>query len=650
VPSWRTWPGSGSGPPALADRFGFASILGAFAAGLLVRTIDLTGRAPHPQFQTKLEGVGFGFLVPVFFITTGIQFDARVLVSSPAAIAEIPLFLAALLAVRGVPAFLYPRRFGRRRAGVAGLMQATTLTFVIVATQIGTAAGQISQTTGAALLAAGLLSAALFPAAALKLLSAEPRGIPLAALTGPRPRTTGRSGKKNFNYPERTVVLRSVTRSRFGRPGHAGEVPGRYPGRRSALARPGHVRTDDMTPATGTANGRNVLREDLPLPVCVLRRGALERNVTRFQRFSEANGVLLCPHAKTSMTPALFGRQLDAGCWGLTFATRGQLEVARRHGVQRVFYANQLVGAADIRYVCDELRRDPGFEFYCLVDSVGGVELLAERVAQADPGRRLSVLVEGGLAGGRCGVRDVGTAVAVAETVRAADAHLALVGVEGFEGLVQYREAGRRETGVREFLRFLVGIAETLDGRDLFEAGDVLLSAGGSAFYDLVIEELKAARLRRPPRVILRSGCYLTQDWGMYASLLADIHLRTGSPEPALEPALEVWAQVLSTPEPGLVILSAGRRDFGQEAGNPVALNHVRRGTSELRSLAEAGWRMTGVSDQHAHMTVPPGHGVEVGDLVALGPSHPCTTFDKWRVLYLVDDDYNVTETAATYF
>ena len=197
----------------LADRFGFASILGAFAAGLLVRTIDLTGRAPHPQFQVKLEGIGFGFLIPVFFITTGVQFDVRALVSNVTAIAEVPLFLAALLVVRAVPALLYARRFGQRRAGVAGLMQATTLTFVIVATQIGIAAGQISPATGASLLAAGLLSAALFPAAALKLLSAEApaagarvarRGGSLAGAAG----TTDRSAKKNVNCPERAVVLR----------------------------------------------------------------------------------------------------------------------------------------------------------------------------------------------------------------------------------------------------------------------------------------------------------------------------------------------------------------------------------------------------------------------------------------------------------
>jgi D-serine dehydratase len=396
--------------------------------------------------------------------------------------------------------------------------------------------------------------------------------------------------------------------------------------------------------------GANILREDVPLPVCVLRAAALERNLNRFQHFSEQAGVLLCPHAKTSMSPALFGRQLAAGAWGLTFATGPQVRVAREHGVRRIFYANQLTGAADIRYVCDELRRDPGFEFYCLVDSVAGVRLLAGRVAAARPGRRVNVLVEGGLAGGRCGVRDLPTAVLVAEAVRAAGAHLTLVGVEGFEGLARSRDGGHAEPVVREFLRFLTGIAAALDERDLFDTGEVLLTAGGSVFFDLVVEELTAARLRRPARVVLRSGCYLSEDWGMYGEALADVHARTGSAEPALEPAIEVWAQVLSVPEPELVILSAGRRDFGQDAGNPVALAHVRRGPAQRRSLQGTGWRMAAASDQHAHMAVPPDHGAEVGDLVALGPSHPCTTFDKWRTLYLVDDDYTVTGTVQTFF
>jgi D-serine dehydratase len=394
----------------------------------------------------------------------------------------------------------------------------------------------------------------------------------------------------------------------------------------------------------------NILREDLPLPVCVLRASALERNLTRFQQFSEAAGVLLCPHAKTTMAPALFRRQLAAGSWGLTFATGPQVRAAREHGVPRIFYANELVGAADIRYVCAELRRDPGFGFYCLADSVAGVRLLAERVAAESPGRPVNILVEGGLAGARCGVRDVATAVEVAEEVRRSAPHLALVGVEGFEGLARARDGGDREPVVREFLAFLVQIAAALDERDLFDVAEVLLTAGGSAMFDLVVDVLTRARLSRPARVMLRSGCYLSEDWGLYARALAELHTRTGSPVPDLEPALEVWAQVLSVPEPGLVIVSAGRRDFGQDAGNPVALAHVPRGPGERRSLRDAGWTMAAASDQHAHMAVPPGHGVAVGDLVALGPSHPCTTFDKWRTLYLVDDDYTVTETVPTFF
>ena len=155
----------------LAYRFGFASILGAFAAGLLVRMIDLTGRTPHPQFEIKLQGIGFGFLIPIFFIATGVQFDLKALLAHPAAIAEVPLFLVALLIARGVPALLYVRLIGLRHASVAGLMQATTLTFVIVATQIGLAARLISVTTSSSLLAAGLLSAALFPGLALRLLT-----------------------------------------------------------------------------------------------------------------------------------------------------------------------------------------------------------------------------------------------------------------------------------------------------------------------------------------------------------------------------------------------------------------------------------------------------------------------------------------------
>ena len=184
----------------LAYRFGFASILGAFAAGLLVRMIDLEGRPPHPQFETKLQGIGFGFLIPIFFIATGVQFDLHALLSHPAALAEVPLFLLALLVVRGLPALLYTRLVGRPRAVVAGLMQATTLTFVIVAAQVGLATGHISVATGASLLAAALLSATLFPPVAMRRLARAGRPVRAPART----EAAGRTGQPAAGANRRT--------------------------------------------------------------------------------------------------------------------------------------------------------------------------------------------------------------------------------------------------------------------------------------------------------------------------------------------------------------------------------------------------------------------------------------------------------------
>jgi Kef-type K+ transport system membrane component KefB len=172
----------------LAYQFGFAAILGAFAAGLLVRVVEISGREPNRDFLVKLEGIGFGFLVPVFFISTGVAFQLKGLLAHPAALALVPLLLFALLVVRGVPAVLYARTVGRRRAAAGGLLQATTLTFVIVATKIGAEEGKLTPATSAALVAAGLLSAALFPAAASRLLAPGRRGDRPAPAPDPRGR------------------------------------------------------------------------------------------------------------------------------------------------------------------------------------------------------------------------------------------------------------------------------------------------------------------------------------------------------------------------------------------------------------------------------------------------------------------------------
>ena len=154
---------------ALASRFGIETILGAFVAGAVVATVDRDA-ASHPHFRTKLEAVGYGFLVPVFFVASGIRLDLRGLFADPAAALRVPVLLLALLLVRGVPALLFRRALGARRTAAAALLQATSLPFLVATAQLGTSTGLMSTVTAAALVCAGVLSVLLFPAAALGLL------------------------------------------------------------------------------------------------------------------------------------------------------------------------------------------------------------------------------------------------------------------------------------------------------------------------------------------------------------------------------------------------------------------------------------------------------------------------------------------------
>ena len=395
----------------------------------------------------------------------------------------------------------------------------------------------------------------------------------------------------------------------------------------------------------------NVLREDLPLPLAVLKERALAHNSDWMRRFLALSGAMIAPHGKTTMSPQLFARQLADGAWAITVATAQQLQVARDFGLKRIVLANQLVGRQAIRYVLDELKRDPEFDFYCLVDSTENVAALAAAARAAAIGRPLQVLLEGGYPGGRTGARDRAAALAVAEAVAGAAPRLALRGVEGFEGLFHGVDTEETEGQVSRFLDFLVDIAIECERRGLFAAGPVLLSAGGSAFYDLVVERFRAARIAREHMVLTRSGCYLTHDSVLYRDAHAALRRRT--PQAAdlgtgLLPALEVWAYVQSRPEPEKALLTMGKRDVSYDE-LPVPLSWFRPGMQTPQPMPP-GHVVTGLNDQHCHMTIPTASPLAVGDLVAFGISHPCLTFDKWQVICLVDDDYTVTGAIKTFF
>ncbi len=399
--------------------------------------------------------------------------------------------------------------------------------------------------------------------------------------------------------------------------------------------------------------GWNVLRGDVPLPVALLKRTAMSHNRAWMRGFVEAAGVRLAPHGKTTMSPQLFNYQLQDGAWAITLATVFQVQVARRFGLSRIILANELVGRAETAYILQELASDPEFDFYCLVDSEAGVRQVAEAARRIAPGRSLQVLLERGAAGRRAGCRTLEEAMSVARAVAAASPWLALRGVEGFEGIIVGSDRNDTEARIAAFLDSIVETARRCSREDLFGPGPVILSAGGSAYFDVVVDSFRAAELGRETMIVLRSGCYLTQDSSLYENAFRRILERSGAARAitgGLTNALELWAYVLSRPERTRVILGFGKRDASYDDVLPRPLAWFRPEAHKCPQRFASAPSVVGLNDQHAFLDAPPDSPLAVGDMVAVGISHPCTTFDKWRLLPVVDDDYTVVDAVRTYF
>jgi D-serine dehydratase len=398
--------------------------------------------------------------------------------------------------------------------------------------------------------------------------------------------------------------------------------------------------------------GWNVLREDLPLPLALLKRDAIEHNSQWMRRFLELSGARLCPHGKTTMSPQLFQRQLADGAWGITLATMQQVRVAREFGIPRILLANQLIGPSSIGYIARELATDPAFDFYCLVDSEAGVDLLLDSLRRYEMNRPLNVLVEVGISGKRCGCRGVEASLAVARAASAAGPWLALRGVEGFEGVITGTTPDDRDDQVRRFLAEMVEVARRCATENLFARGPVVITAGGSCFFDMVTEGLRDIGLP-DVELLVRSGCYLTHDslvlQRYYEQLLRRSAAARGLGE-GLRPALEVWSYILTRPEPTRAVLSMGKRDVSFDADLPAPLLWFRPGRDQAPVPIPPGCVVAGLNDQHAMMDLPADSPLAVGDMIGCGISHPCTTFDRWQFLPIVDNDYNVVDGVRTFF
>lgn len=399
----------------------------------------------------------------------------------------------------------------------------------------------------------------------------------------------------------------------------------------------------ELTEASLVSRGASLFDGTFTWPVMVLRRTALERNVATMAEYCARHGLSFAPHGKTTMAPALFDAQLAAGAWGITVATGNQLLAARRMGVRRILVANELLDTGVLTWLARELDTDPGLEVLFYVDSPQGIDAAAAAFAAAGGRRPLSVLVEVGYDGGRTGVRTVPGAVDLARRV-AATTGLRLAGAAGYEGgLASVDEA-------RSFLETLREAASLMP----FEAGSrPIVSAGGSAYFDVVVDVLSrgwpttSTPAYGRPEVVLRSGAYVSHDDGVYQKKTP---FNRVSDEGGLVAALEVWAQVTSTPEPGRAIVGMGKREAPYDEGLAVP-RAVRRASSAVVEPASDALVLARINDHHGYLDVPADMEPLVpGDLVRFGISHPCTAFDRWRAIAVLEDDDTVSGVVRTYF
>jgi len=378
-------------------------------------------------------------------------------------------------------------------------------------------------------------------------------------------------------------------------------------------------------------------------PLLTAKRSALLGNAAAMGAYAADAGVHLAPHVKTAMSEDLAKLQAVNGAWAFTVANMNQLRTVLSWGAQRVLIANQIVDSHTISWLRAELVSQPNLDIYLYVDSFDGA--LALNTHLGEMRERVGVLLELGVRGGRAGCRTTDEAMALARKI-ASGSDLRIVGVSGYEGSILGTEDRSEIDCVRDFVGDLRRLLTELHENGLVseQLGPAVISCGGSGHVPTVVDELTRP-LPFNARRVIRSGCYIFHDHGFYS------RAEPLPGDPSLIPALQLRAQVLSRPEPGLAILDAGRRDVGFDLGMPIPLARLPR--DPHGSPAElTGTVIRALNDQHAYLqwTAEEDLDVIVGDIITLGVSHPCTTLDKWQAIPIIDDDDRVVGTLRTTF
>ncbi len=378
----------------------------------------------------------------------------------------------------------------------------------------------------------------------------------------------------------------------------------------------------------------NLFTSDFQFPIMILKESALSHNIDRMSRYCESLSVSLAPHVKTPMSPQIAQRQIDAGAWAITVANFSQASIFLDFGFKRIIIGNEVVEITSIREIA-RLNATGGAEIIFYLDSHAGLKIIQEAIS-GEKDVKVNLFLEIGAPGGRAGIRDTELLEELLlETAK--DYRLAVRGVAGFEGAVPGGD--RDHDGIEKLWVFLRTIVESAKIVAPYVQGDkIIISAGGSAFFDYVVQEFE--KYGQDAHIVLRSGGYVSHDHIHYEDLYP---FMGASEEDRFLPALEIWARVLSIPEPELAIVNYGKRDAGSDLDNPLPIKRYANQLTDFKARIEK------LNDQHAFMEIAK-NSIAVGDLVACGISHPCTNFDKWKLIPVVNENYDVIDCVHTFF
>jgi D-serine dehydratase len=392
----------------------------------------------------------------------------------------------------------------------------------------------------------------------------------------------------------------------------------------------------------------------MALPLISLDQQAFAGNVDLMMAYVKSHGVDIAPHAKTPMSTAIAGAFLAAGAWGTTVADIRQAAVLLKAGQRRLILANEIGGAAAARRLAALLAGYPDAELQIFVDSIALIEALRSAWQSRNDLPPLGLLVE--LGAGRAGARSAEAAGEILDAILAAETStFRLSGVAAYEGAAATADADETMRRIDALMRMTAAFLPQVRAR-IGDERPLIVTAGGSVFFDTVVTGLSGAVAADPDsRLVLRSGAIFFHDHGVYERGLAGLDARGGftidgetrSASAGFVPALRVWAEVLSRPEPGLAICGMGLRDVAIDQGLPRPLALYREGV-KLRDFT--GAEVLRLNDQHAFVTLPAGADVEIGDVVEFGISHPCTCLDRHAILYGLDPDHTVVTAYLTSF